>query len=559
MLLALAGALALRVPQLAVRPLHNDEAVNATKVAVLWEKGDYHYDPDEYHGPTLYYCSLPFLALSSANNSDAKPGTHPPTAQSAARPTFSDGELRRVTVAFGVGLILLLILLADGLGPVALGWAAIFLAVSPAMVFYSRYFIHEMLLVFFTLFTLTAGWRYTQSRHVAWAAFTGAGVGLMFATKETFVLSLAAMGFALIATRIWNRWQADGAAVGFGAPVSDPAIFDSVSHRAGSETGAPPHTRQAQRRHLAIALLAAAAIWLVFFSSIFTHAGGLMDSLKTYLPWLHRAGGASPHLHPWNFYLARLVWFHPPKSPVWSEALILLLAVGGGAAAFCNNPALRLQPAFAQFLTLYTLALTAIYSLIAYKTPWCLLNFWLGMILLAGIGAAALIRLCRSTVAKILVVTTLALGVLQLGAQAWRAAVTQAANPRNPYVYAQTTDGCRQLVARVEAVARVAPTGPETVVKVIAPESYWPLPWYLRTFKRVGWWEKMPEAPYAPIVLVSAKLNALLDEKSSKAWIMTGLYELRPGVYFELYVERGLWEKFVATLPREQDGDSGKP
>ncbi|MEI2723462.1 MAG: hypothetical protein V9H26_07925 [Verrucomicrobiota bacterium] len=90
-------------------------------------------------------------------------------------------------------------------------------------------------------------------------------------------------------------------------------------------------------------------------------------------------------------------------------------------------------------------------------------------------------------------------------------------------------------------------------MKVIAPESYWPLPWYLRSFKHLGWWDKLPADPYAPIVLVSAKLDALLDEKSNKAWIMTGYYELRPGVYFELYVERGLWEKFVATLPRTDD------
>ncbi len=537
MLLAIAGALALRVPQLAVRPLHNDEAVNATKLAALWAKGDYHYDPDEYHGPTLYYCSLPVLWLA-------------PVTKTAGP---DDATLRLVTVAFGVGLILLLLLLADGLGPVAIVWAALFLAVSPAMVFYSRYFIHEMLLVFFTLLTLAAGWRYARSRRAGWAALTGAGVGLMSATKETFVLSLAAMGFALIATRIWNRWRACQAEAGFGAPVSDPAGFGSASHRAGSEIGAPPHTKQALPRHIAIALLAAAAIWLVLFSSFFANAGGLVDSLKTYWPWLHRAGGASPHLHPWNFYLARLLWFHPPKSPVWSEALILVLAAGGGAAAFCNNPALRVQPALARFLAFYTLALTGIYSVIAYKTPWCLLNFWLGMILLAGIGTAALIRVCRSTWKRCLLFAALALGVGHLGAQAWRAAVTQAANPRNPYVYAQTTDGCRQLVARVEAVARVATTGPETVVKVIAPESYWPLPWYLRSLKRVGWWDKIPEDPYAPIILVSATLNALLDEKSSKAWIMTGLYELRPGVYFELYVERGLWEKFVATLPRQPD------
>ena len=54
LLLAIAGALALRVPSLAKRPLHNDEAVNAVKVSELWQHGRYAYDPDEYHGPTLH-------------------------------------------------------------------------------------------------------------------------------------------------------------------------------------------------------------------------------------------------------------------------------------------------------------------------------------------------------------------------------------------------------------------------------------------------------------------------------------------------------------------------
>jgi hypothetical protein len=63
----------------------------------------------------------------------------------------------------------------------------------------------------------------------------------------------------------------------------------------------------------------------------------------------------------------------------------------------------------------------------------------------------------------------------------------------------------------------------------------------------------MPADAFAPIVLVSAKLNSMLDEKSNKAWIMTGYYELRPNVFLELYVEFKLWEKFVATLPRTEE------
>ncbi len=196
---------------------------------------------------------------------------------------------------------------------------------------------------------------------------------------------------------------------------------------------------------------------------------------------------------------------------------------------------------------------TVIYSLISYKTTWCLLNFWLGVILLAGIGASALVQMCRTRLTRILLVALLGVGVLHLALQSWTLSQYLAADLRNPYVYAQTSAHVRELVQRVEAISQVAPEGHETVVKVIAPESYWPLPWYLRQFQHVGWYEELPADPFAPIILASAKLGAALDDKSDKRYIMTGYYELRPKVFLELYVERGLWEKFVATLPRDVD------
>ena len=64
------------------------------------------------------------------------------------------------------------------------------------MVFYSRYFIHEMLLIFFTALAIGAGWRYTRTKRTRWAILSGVGLGLMFATKETFVLSMFAMTVA---------------------------------------------------------------------------------------------------------------------------------------------------------------------------------------------------------------------------------------------------------------------------------------------------------------------------------------------------------------------------
>ena len=43
-------------------------------------------------------------------------------------------------------------------------------------------------------------------------------------------------------------------------------------------------------KHVALGLLAASVIWLLLFSSFFTNWPGLEDSLRTYLPWLKRAG-----------------------------------------------------------------------------------------------------------------------------------------------------------------------------------------------------------------------------------------------------------------------------
>jgi uncharacterized protein (TIGR03663 family) len=504
MLLVIAGALALRVPHLDQRPLHNDEAVNAVKVTDLWQEGRYVYDPDEYHGPTLHYATLPFLWLSGAGN----PGELP------------DATLRIAPVLFGVGLILLLPFFSDGLGRHSVAWAALLTAVSPAMVFYSRYFIHEMLLVFFTLLTLASGWRWTRTRLTRWAALTGVGLGLMFATKETFVLTVAAMVLACALTALWNHRKLR-----------------------------MPTRREWQ--HLSVALGATGVIWFVFFSSFFTNFDGLADSARTYLPWLKRAGGASPHIHEWSFYLQRLAWFHPVKGPVWSEALILVLAAIGIVVSFAG----RSSPLH-RFLALYTILLTVIYSVISYKTPWCLLSFFHGMILLAGIGAAAIVEFFRARTARAIVLTLLLGMTIQLTWQSRSASFEYASDRRNPYVYAQTVPDILNLIQTAEGVARVAPDRFATVFKVVAPDSdYWPLPWYLRRFQNVGWYETLPNDPFSPLVAVSTKLEARLDDRSERKWLMVGISELRPGTFFELYVELELWKKYVETLPPINDDD----
>jgi uncharacterized protein (TIGR03663 family) len=522
-LLAFVAALAFRLPELSLRPFHNDEAVNANKVTGLWKTGRYAYDPDEYHGPTLHYFTLPFLWLSGAHDAGE----------------VKDSTLRLPTVFFGAGLILLLLLFKDGLNCGSICWSAAFLAVSPAMVFYSRYFIHEMLLVFFSALLIGALWRYHQSKSAAWAILAGASVGLMYATKETFVLTIVAIVFAAFGTHIVGRARRSVPAADMQKDVPIPNAL--------ANTFTP--------LHIALALGAALLMWLVFFSSFFTNFQGPADSIRTYLPWLKRAGGHSPHIHPWYFYLQRLVWFHPAKSPIWSEALIAALGIVGAIVS------LKRRSPFPIFLAIYTIVLTILYSAISYKTPWCLLNFWLGAILLAGIGASSLISSISIRPLKFAAVAAILILTAQLGSQSVRGnfrsapnGALYAADSRNPYVYAQTAPDLLNLASKAEAIARIAPQGHDTVIKVIASNGdYWPLPWYLRRFKNIGWYEKIPADPFAPMIIVAANLDARLDDKSDKKWIMVGYTELRPQKFLELYVESELWKKYVASLPPQSD------
>ncbi|HEV58303.1 MAG TPA: hypothetical protein ENN87_12555, partial [Phycisphaerales bacterium] len=124
----LAGAL--RVPHLARRPMHTDEAVHADRYRLLLD-GQYRYDPTEYHGPTLNYLTLIPALLSGAGFSYVQ---------------ITETTLRVVPVFFGVLLVALVWLIARDTGSAAAVMAALLTAVSPVMVFYSRYYIQEMLL-----------------------------------------------------------------------------------------------------------------------------------------------------------------------------------------------------------------------------------------------------------------------------------------------------------------------------------------------------------------------------------------------------------------------------
>jgi predicted membrane-bound mannosyltransferase len=142
----------------------------------------------------------------------------------------------------------------------------------------------------------------------------------------------------------------------------------------------------------------------------------------------------------------------------------------------------------------------------------------------------------------------LTIGTAHLAWQAWRAAVTYAADPRNPYVYAQTVPDAVRMAARIRDLSALHPDGARMQVSAIAPpDEQWPLPWYLRSMPNVGYWTTPgdPLAMQAPVIVSSVEHMSALTRTLGDRYV-TELYGLRPDVLQALYIERGLWERFLA-------------
>jgi predicted membrane-bound mannosyltransferase len=294
---------------------------------------------------------------------------------------------------------------------------------------------------------------------------------------------------------------------------------------------------------------------VLFFTSFLTHEKGLLqgplDSIRTYVPWVTRAGGESPHVHPWFFYFERLFWWQHGEGPVFTELLVAVLAVVGLVAAFTRRGlAAGSCTAFVRFLAIYTLILMTLYTVISYKTPWCLLGWYHGVLLLAGVGVAALWQWLRPVWAKAVLAVVLLVGVAHLSQQACRVAFTYAAEPANPWVYAHTSRDLLRLIERVQGVAVHHPDPARMVVKVAAPGGdYWPLPWYLRNLPNVGYYAAVPEDPFADAVIMGSRISLPLDDMSEKEWIMAGYYQLRPKVFLSFYPKFAVWKDYVESLP----------
>jgi hypothetical protein len=104
------------------------------------------------------------------------------------------------------------------------------------------------------------------------------------------------------------------------------------------------------------------------------------------------------------------------------------------------------------------------------------------------------------------------------------------------------------MAARIRELADLHADGLGMQVSVVAsPYEQWPLPWYLRTMPNVGYWVT-PGDPLqlrAPVIVSSVDNMPALDAALNDRYV-ADLFGLRPEVFLTLYVERDLWERFLA-------------
>lgn len=445
-ILALVLSLITRFALLDHRVMHTDEAVQAEiYLAPMLNGGAYEYRGADGHGPLLVYSTRVLCWLTGVGS-----------------PSELNESLLRITPAlYSVALVLLVWLMADGLGRGATAWASLFTALSPMMVYYSRYYIMEVPLVFMTTLAIAAGWRYSVSRHPAWMVVAGAAVGLMHVTKETFLIQLIAGGLALLATRAFELVLSG---TGYGR------INRSFARR-----------RASVLLVLVLAAAVAAGISFLLFSGFFTKPGQFFDSFRSYVSYAQRAEGAG-HEKPWWWY-GTLLWGRRDADGflIGEWPLILLAAVGAGKA-FTTRPTRYENVRLQRFLAFYAAALFCGYSIIAYKTPWTILGAEHAIILLAGLGSATLIDRTRGPTARFLVWAALATTAGYLSLQIWRQNFRWPADPaHNPYVYSHTSPDVLRLVRQVNDTAHARGGPPSDFnVFIIHPESGYPLPWYFR-------------------------------------------------------------------------------
>jgi uncharacterized protein (TIGR03663 family) len=475
LLVAILGLL-VRLPQLSVRPMHTDEAINAYIVGQLLAGDSFKYDPRDRHGPLLSAIALPLVKIQGAKKfSD-----------------LSESELRLTTVIAGSVTILLFGAAAEMFGFLPCLFGALLFACAPLPVYYDRYFIHESLFVAATFGLILTGWRACKYRSSLQLTLAAACAALMLSCKETAVLPFIALSAAVLAFWLWNF------------------------HGKNPGTLLRP-----------AAVLAACLVFLLVVVMLFTWFGSNWKSLSALLqavPGLFARAGGEGHQKPF-WYFAQLLTGDSSGKIIIALACIGLL-----------QTIIKRDSSAYGLLAFYFIFIFIIYSVIPYKTPWLALNLWLPIALFSGKAVESIWRIpLKSPALRVALPTFCVVAGVSIAAIIARdtreRAFVDPANENNPYAYAHTSEDLLGLTAEIDRLAQQHAIATPRIA-VIASDP-WPLPWYLRHYSQVGFWQPGQQLENADFYITSTEAAEQYNGQLQN--FRAEFFGVRPGVLILLW------------------------
>ena len=563
-----AAAVFLRFFQLGLKPFHHDEGVNGFFLTSLFRDGTYRYDPANYHGPTLYYISLVFTKVFGLN-------------------TIS---VRASVAIFGVLTVILAFFLRSFIGKTCALAAAAFLALSPGMVFISRYFIHEIFFVFLALGlvlsillfvrnvkagTFAIGWMvllllvcFLPSGLLLASYLGGQSEGAVWAFRIGLLIVEAALVFFVM--RMALAWRGGRPIYMMLASASAALMFatkETTFITLGTMAIAIPCILIWQKiygerpaefedgdgaitwRNFREAIGDGSDLWLIagasaliflyvnalFFSSFFTYPEGISKAFEAYAFWTQT--GTKDHTQSGFWGYLRWMFGYEQKGSKFEtavESVVIILSAVGTAIAFFKG-----RNRIAMFIGLWAMGLFIAYSLIPYKTPWLALSFLLPMCIAAGYGIGELVSWKNTAVRYGGIVVGVAACAL-LGYQSYGLNFVNYDNNDRTYVYAHTKREFLEMMSRIEYYAAKSGKGKDAAIDIISPD-YWPMVWYTNDYPKAVYHGRVNDNSTAELIV--AKKNdqdrEMIARYSSK-YKLAGVYPLRPGVDLVLLVRNEL-------------------
>ena len=581
-LLLLLLALVMRLWDLGSRAVHHDESLHAVYSWYIFQGQGYQHNP-MMHGPFQFYGNdFVFFFIGA-----------------------SDFTARLMYTLFGTALVGLPWLLRGHLGRMGALVTALFLAFSPTLLYFSRFARNDILMAVWVLGIVICIWQFLREERSRYLYLLSALLALAFTTKETIyltVLVFAAFLF-LVALDRWlaggRRWSAIGAPgalilvlgtlglpqasalvsvvqgpLGLVLANHDPATGAVGLPQGGGITVAIGVTVAALALSAAIGLLwdwrrwlicagIFYGIWVLLYSSVFTHPFGLVSGMWQGLGYWVAQQDVARGAQPWYYYFVT----------GWTYEFLPFLFALVGVVRY-----LRRGDLFSRFLIFWAIATFLLFTAAAEKMPWLLVHLTLPMILLSGrtlgdliatvpwqkavrshalIGVALLpiflvfaYRLLffesdRSTIVTFfslwgwlllvfgllavmlylvgrsgrregaaLLGVGLAMVLLVLGARAgWRAAYQNGDIPTEMLVYTQSSPDIARIARDVRRIAQSTGQGEELPITVDGDDGFaWPWVWYLRDFKHVAYSSYGTSPPSGPpesaVLMVNANNDA---------------------------------------------------